>query len=200
VSDQQRPEPHILTNTYALHYAATVGQGKNGRPAVVEIDTDSLDPRLLNADEDALEQTQRRTDGLPMEWTPKQRVLHYRREIAKRQYDWQASLDVLGTCSYGGPIPLSAVTKIALIDRRKQKWLIFAPLDAVVTVANHRFAGKRHKAALLWAMEADELPEDIRPFDFGEEHKDPRIRYEFVWPPSESRDGIEYLFAGDRNV
>ena len=56
-------------------------------------------------------------------WTPKQRVLHYRRQITEQQDDWQASLAVLGRCSYGGPIPLAAVTKNTLIDYQKQKFL-----------------------------------------------------------------------------
>lgn len=176
-----------LTDSYALYFAIMACRDDdNARLAVLEIDTDRLDIDRLNADEDALEQTQRGTDSLPLHWTVHRRTRHYRDTLANTVYSWQASLAAMGTCCHDGPIDVSAVSRIAYVDPASQPGLTLASYDAQVSVMNYRFVSKQHRAMTAWVMGTDHLPDDLKPWKINE-------FTEFRWPPAPSRQGIEVV-------
>jgi hypothetical protein len=152
------------------------------RFAVLEVETDRLNPFCLVPDEDAVEQTARGHDDLPPGWDMHRRTRHYRDRLMRDYANgkaWETSLRAMGTCAHLGAIPPSAITRVAFVDIVAQRGLVWAAIDAVVAVRAFRFAGSIH-AALTAHIFGDPLPTDPLGFD----------RLGFL---DTNRDGIELL-------
>lgn len=117
-----------LTNIYAPFFARVAGSVAENLSncAIVEVDTDKLNPMNLCPDEDALEQVNRGRDGLPKKWSMKRRTKYYRERMSLYAGQWEASINVLGTCAHEGVIPTDAITRAITLDFRANPHLINA--------------------------------------------------------------------------
>lgn len=148
------PDTIYLTDAYAFYFSLmSVNNSSTNESAVVlEIDTNKLNNKKFVADEDALEQASRLSkegDGLPKNWGMNERTIHYRNmapEYAKVGYGHDWSLKVLGTCGYRGKIPLSAITRVAIIDWKENKELSWTFLDPTITLMNYKIVGAKYRA------------------------------------------------------
>ena len=77
VPHQSNPRCVYLTDSYAPYFAFNAARGKDPLCAVIEVDTDRLDPNNLTFDEDCWEQLGRGRDELP--GTMSERTIWYRK-------------------------------------------------------------------------------------------------------------------------
>lgn len=147
------PDAVYLSTDYALYFAfAAASQKGTSHALVVEVETDLLDPNLLVADEDALgqsfkpESVHKGRDGLILD------TQEFRDELpfwAGEGYGWEWSLKTLGNCAYLSSIPVAALTRVAVIDVKKETQLVWAMLDVTVSLENHFLLGGRNINAHL---------------------------------------------------
>lgn len=138
------------------------------RVAVLEIETDYLDPARLVADEDAVEQILRR-QKTPANYTQAvmiDRTKKIRDQMTAVRYDWQASLSALGNCAYLDAIPTSAITRVATFDPVAEAAYSMSFLDCQITTMNYRHAGKRYRAWTARLFGDAPAAEDM-PLEFG---------------------------------
>ena len=172
-----------LTDSYAPHFAFNATRGKNPKCAVVEVESDRLNPDNLWADEDCLEQVSRDhgKDLCPVGLSMSQRTLHYRSlqfqipsiklHDGTDQPAWRFSLANLGTCSHQGIIPPSAITRIAVWPDKENLGLHFV-FDPTISVMNQRFCGDMYRALMAklfgdpitWEVWTDEDGEPVAPY------------------------------------
>lgn len=179
-----------LTDTYPVYFAAVASMNAARHRdvgIVVEIDHDLLVDDWFNADEDALEQIGRRKDGLPSHYTPKQRVEHYRDLLTEQQWSYNDSLRALGTCCYLGKITPGSISRIAIIDFRKQPYLRHHALDAHIVLANYRFCAHDYRKLTAWVF-GDPDPESKDISAAFSRMSDRKPAYE-----EEGREGITIL-------
>jgi hypothetical protein len=146
------PRSIYLTDAYALYFAYN-GLRKQQAPnvTVFEIDGARLDPALLRADEDAVEQVNRGKDGLPEDWDMRRRTFYYRDVLDDLEPDaWKKSLQAMGTCQYQAAIPLTAVTRVAHLTKAVHPAFMMAAIDPTITVVNYQIVGNKYKAMLHW--------------------------------------------------
>jgi len=137
-----------LTVAYAPYFAHSACTGKENA-AVLEIDTDFLDPGNLVCDEDALEQAFRGKDELPKEWDMKKRTLWYRQRAD--QWHFMGSIKALGNCGHRGRIPPEAVTRALVISHESMVKLIMQyGLDPQISVQAFRVIGHKYTTSLPW--------------------------------------------------
>lgn len=165
-----------LTDAYASYFALNaVGSGSpvTEHCVVLEIDSDRLDERLLCADEDAIEQTQRGNDKLG-DWDMKRRTIYYRARA--HLYSAEDSLRAMGTCAYRGTVPPRALTRYAVFDQGKAREFVWGGMDPFISTSNYKFMAEKYRSFHAWLF--GDLPE---------------------WPmnPSLVRDGVR-LFQYER--
>lgn len=157
---KSRPDAVYLTDTYAPYFAigsldADIDLDKPGaRIAIIEFDTAAIVANLV-PDEDALEQSSR--TGKVGKLKMRQRTERYRARLHTYigTERWRESLAYLGTCAHIGPIPLTAVKRVALIDiRQAGLWSIDA-MNPSITHANYRFCGERYREHLQQGFTLD---------------------------------------------
>lgn len=144
------PKAVYLTAGYGLYFAmnALPARSKSRKTAVLEVDTDKLDPMLLLPDEDAVEQTARGHDDLPNDWSMLKRTLWYRKNIVNfiATDAWESSVKALGTACYWGTIPPEAITRAAIVDTKiANPSFILAALDPSISVLNWKFCSAKYK-------------------------------------------------------
>lgn len=154
-----------LTDAYPIYFAA---QHNVAVAAVVEVETDRLNPFSLVPDEDVLEQVGRTQDGLPSKWTMRQRTVHYRnrlREYANGAGGWKKSLEAMGTCCYLGAIPPAAITRIAFIDTKEAIQLVWDGMQPSISLLNYRFRGEYYRdlAASVWTPRDGVTIQEVNP-------------------------------------
>jgi hypothetical protein len=139
-----RPDHVYLTTAYGIYYAKCAASTKTDHAALIRIDVDKLDPGRLYADEDALEQANRKDDTA--RWpTLAERTAFYRDtwDIHPVARNWQGSLTVLGNCSHHGPIPVDAISGIAIVERNSLLWHL---CDPTITTANFHLLDGYYRA------------------------------------------------------
>lgn len=146
------PGAVYLTDTYPTYFA--VGSGRSAG-AIIEIDVDALDAGRLRADEDYLAST---TSGGPS----RSNVRRHRDQLVDVLSSWQDSLSGLGTCAYLGTIPVTAITRVAIIDFDKAPGLACAGADMSISLANFQMCGFDHRAMLAWIL-GDPIPDISAP-------------------------------------
>lgn len=154
------PQCVYLTDTYAPYFGITaidetmLGDDDNiPRCAIIEIETDRITGNLV-PDEDALEQSTR-PKGAKGRSAMYQRTRKHRATLhTHRGTDaWRQSLAFMGTCAHYGIVPVSAVTRVALIPIRDDEhsehasWALTA-LQPLITYTNYKFCGEDYRAHL----------------------------------------------------
>lgn len=139
-----RRDAVYLTTVYAPYFALCASE--RGMAAVVEVETDRLFQCNLVPDEDAIEQTNRKTGELPEHWSIEQRTKHYRKSL--HEYNcgqWEDSIKALGTCAYIGRIPKSAITRVAFFNPADHKRWVGTSMDPTISVLNYRFMREKYQ-------------------------------------------------------
>lgn len=133
-SIESNPRSVYLTNCYALYFAFSA-KGKSKDLAIIEIDTDRLNPFRFAPDEDYLEQASR-GQALPEAGQGMhERTRYYRKKaLSHYQHYWKDSLEGLGTCGYYGLIPPDAITRVATLPPNGA--LAWAS-DPTISLLNH---------------------------------------------------------------
>lgn len=145
---ESHPNTIYLTIAYPIYFAYSATSTEHPEDAVIfEIDVAALDRKLFQADEDAVEQVNRGSDGLPADWTMRQRTIFYRNRA--HRYEALTSLNALGTCGYRGSIPVSAISRYALIERDKLLHLSLC-FDPTISVMNYQYCGEQYRNSVAW--------------------------------------------------
>lgn len=148
-----------LTDAYPLYFAVQAVEqtyfrqspGDNRHiAAILEIDALRLPPFDLVPDEDVLEQVGRKQDGLNPAWTMRQRTTYYRQRLAREYRNgegWRKSLEAMGTCAHLGPIPATAITRVAFVDNREPRGaqLMWEGLQPSISLVNYRFMATKYR-------------------------------------------------------
>jgi hypothetical protein len=78
-----------------------------------------------------------------------QRTEHYRNNLVHYRdnlnFTYDKSLNVMGTCGYMGTVPLKAITRVALVDIKKQSHLCWDYMNCQPSLGNYRFCGPRYR-------------------------------------------------------
>jgi hypothetical protein len=173
-SVSSNPHAVYLTTAYAGYFAMLAA--KTSLLGILEIDSSRLDKELFRPDEDFIEQAARKTDeGM------KERTKHFRDNIEDYSHLWKKSLEYLGTCSYAGNIPPSAITRASTFDYKKNRYIARELLDPTITIANFRFCADKYQALTSWLIGDDIEPDRLLLVPrsmFGEIPKDVRTTLE----------------------
>lgn len=183
-SCNSHPDAVYLSNAYALYFAhaALKDSEDHSRLMVLEIDDAKLQPSLLCADEDALEQMGRGRDDLPKKWDMKKRNEYYKTQI--EHVPASVSLSAIGNCTYLGTIPTNAINRVALIEQSVYYEMMMRGYDPTITVINYRILGERYKEASKWIFEPASVTQQVE--DWG-------IVKTISLPITDNRDGITLL-------
>lgn len=155
-----------LTNAYPVFFAnVSASEADEDEAAFLVIDSDHLDPTLLAADEDAIEQAMRQMDDDPLRGMAMgERVAILRDqllELVDNGFDWEWSLNALGNCTYHDTIPPEAIVKVVRWKRAGD--MLFA-CDPTMTLMNFHIVGNYYrKMAAILAGVSHDVPES--PFD-----------------------------------
>jgi hypothetical protein len=146
------PSMVYLTDAYAAYFALLSTNIKRERPAIIELDLDSLDEARLYPDEDFIEQALRKrklgdSDDI------KKRNRHIIRHIEDCRENWKLSLERLGNVCFKGTVPARAITRVVLFEPKKNPAMAADSLNPTITLANYKFCGERYRAITrcLWA-------------------------------------------------
>lgn len=198
---ESNPECVYLTDAYPLYFSVNACDMdfKHTHPAIIEIDTDKLDESNLYPDEDVLAQALKGQDDLPKDWTLNQRSHFYRTFMTNyKDGAWRESLKAMGTCAYLGSIPPEAITRIAIIDNKKQAALCWTAMDASISIMNYKFMQGKYRALTNWIFgNPIDYSSDAQYGDLS--HFDENVRKAFTVKglienfEESGRDGIEIL-------
>ena len=154
-----------LTTTYPLYFALQSCAEDESTAVIIEVETDNL-PGSLVADEDALEQYFRHHSPFYNDDKMHQRT----RQMAKKArllveyglgFNW--SMSTLGTGAHVGAIPLECISRVALIDVKKELALCFQCSDAMITLMNYQLLGGFYKRVVSSIF--GEPPPKLSPFE-----------------------------------
>jgi len=153
-----------LTSAYAPYFAMSACEEGN-RWAILEVDTEQLIESDLFPDEDFLEQVSRTMD-LPESWELEGvpmvgRTEWFRNNLSRFQPLWEKSVELLGNCSHFGPIPVNAITRVAVIDPKTCIQMTMLSSGPMITLGNFSRCGNHYKSMTRWFMGEDIKPEDI---------------------------------------
>lgn len=138
-----------LTDAYALHFAQAA-ISNNDDAAIIEIETDVLNPFKLVPDEDFLEQATRKSGPAPSDRPMKFRTRWYRKRLDDFADHWRESVQHMGTCAYMGTIEPEAITRIAVVDRATRYLLFKHGHDPMVSLINYSLKGPAYRNFVRW--------------------------------------------------
>lgn len=145
-----------LTDSYAFYFAWCAAARRRDDLALVEVDCDGLRANL-QADEDAVEQSNRGRDGLPADWDMKRRTIYYRSRA--HLYSAAQSLEVLGTCGHRGTVPVSALRRIVTIKHEECLRLILQGFDPSISTLNYKILGAQYRQGVRWFFDDEPVCE-----------------------------------------
>lgn len=137
-----------LTTAYALYFAANMTK-EGERWAVLEIDTDKLIRTNLVPDEDFLEQGTRLSQKY-VKGTMEERTKFFRDNIAMFSDNFELSVERLGTAAHMGPIPASAITRVAFFDPQSNPSVALRAMDPMISMINYQLVGASYRALVAW--------------------------------------------------
>ena len=149
-----------LTDAYAPYFALLSTNIRRERPAIIELDLDSLDQARLYPDEDFIEQALRKRK-LGDSNDIKKRNRYIIRHIEDYRENWKLSLENLGNVCFRGAVPARAITKVVLFDPKKNPAMAADSLNPTITLANYKFCGERYRAITRWFMGEDIDPATV---------------------------------------
>ena len=196
---ESRDDMVYLTLAYPFYYAACVTE--NDDPLVVfEIDCGKLDVSNLYPDEDYIAQ------GISHQTGKSLKDVHFdiRDNIDEWKDLWESSLDKMGNVCHKGNIPISCVTRYAIVDPKEFNPHIYIDLlDPSITPINYMIKGEYYRNLVNWFFgDREKLPQidEAKQFleharlvgkdDFVKMQKD---RIEYLEEQSGNKKGIEVV-------
>jgi len=137
-----------LTSAYAPYFALCAAAYSNDLLGIVEVDTDLLLQDRLLPDEDFLEQATRKGANDDMQG----RTAMFRDNLEYYQEHWENSVKHLGNCAYQDSIPLSAITRIAVIDASKCRMAAMIAADPMISLMNFQLCQIKYTSLTSWFM------------------------------------------------
>lgn len=186
---ESHPECVYLTTAYAPYFAHMAAPPKGERVAVLEVDTNLLNPFSLLPDEDFLGQAVRkRADNPDLDlpeawdaWDIMKKTRWFRRRLEHFQPSWEISVKGLGNCCFKGTVPASAITRIATWEPEETPFLYMMSMDPMVSIMNYQIVGNKYRGLVKWLFK-DDLGEDAPVEQFKAEHAE-AILAETDWTP-----------------
>lgn len=132
-----------LTDAYAPYFSVATDEKYGAGGIVVEIDTDRMARRFV-PDEDVLEQAGRSFDDVKGDML--KRTAYYRSQLKNfvGLDNWKKSLEFMGTCAYLGTVPVTAISRIAVIPKKNMVDVAFA-WDASISRMNYMVLGEEYR-------------------------------------------------------
>lgn len=161
------PHAVYLTDVYACYFAVSaleeLPDGEFPRAAIIEVDVDKIIGGMV-PDEDALEQSSRTGPVAKREMVQRTAAARGKLKGMAGTDAWRDSLAYMGTCAHMGPIPLEAITRVALVGLRDtmehRKWT-FRALDPTISAANYRFCAHDYRALTATAFEIGQVEDNF---------------------------------------
>lgn len=153
------PNAVYLTNCYAPYFAMMSHDVMTLLPAkaaIIEIESDCI-AAGLTYDEDALEQSTRRGKISRKEMYERTAVARGKLAGLAGTDAWKDSLSYMGTCAHIGPVPLSAITRVALVDIREHSEWSWSAMEPTITRANYNFCGYKYVDLTAEAFQVGEI-------------------------------------------
>lgn len=170
-----------LTTVYAPYFAhCAADDGEDA--AILEIDTDQINPGLFVPDEDFLEQASRGKDFEDVPWAEElaalgndmtKRTHWFRDHIELFQHSWELSIKTLGTVAVAAGVPADAIRRVSRFSPSKNKAAWMQSLDPSITLMNYRFVGDKYRALTEWFMGAPVTPELVGRVTFYAQYEPP---------------------------
>ena len=141
-----RKDMVYLTNAYPFYFAVNISDEEPDIAAVLEIDTDQLNPANFYPDEDFITQALKEVDDEDFCKT------HYsvRNNLLAYQQHWQLSLEGIGNCCYRGMIPLDAITRVCYFDSVKRPSFMMVCLDPTISIMNYSVCREKYQSLVSW--------------------------------------------------
>ena len=152
----------------------------------MEVDTTRIPVRLLAVDDAACEEAGRGVDHLDEEMTLKERREFYAEWaiVHSDDFPYQDGLEIRGSVAIKGPIPVEAITRVAIVDFHIVRPFFDPPISTEVTVASYRIFRKKYKTLTDWIFgEAIDLSH-VKPWE--------ATTYKF--PPDLDRSSIQIYY------
>ena len=154
-----KPGYVYLTNAYALYFAiSAIKNTDNLKCVIIEIETDYLRQNRLCPDEDFIGQVQSRQEGISIKEATNRCV-----PLDYRQY-WKISVEKMGNCCYFGKIPVSAITRYAIIDLKINYILAAMGLDPTISILNFSLLSKKYISLIQHIFDGTEVYDERRLF------------------------------------
>lgn len=151
-----------LTVAYAPYFALLSTDPSKERVAIIQIDLDKLDADRLYPDEDFIEQALR---GKRLGKTKLNDMYARNKYIIQRieryRLNWMTSLASLGTVCHKGAVPKEAITKVIVMDVKKNRGMLREALEPTITITNYRVCGEYYQALNNWFFGAEMEPEQL---------------------------------------
>lgn len=143
-----------LTVAYALYFAITATkEDKNDERkfVIVEIESDHLRQNRLCPDEDFIGQVRSHQEEISLKKATEEcNPLDYRTH-------WKLSLEKMGNCCYYGKVPVTAITRYAIIDTKINWKLTFLGLDPTISIMNFRLMSKKYTSLISHIFDGTEI-------------------------------------------
>lgn len=163
------PECVYLTTAYAAYFAINAMGDNDTEMAIIEVESDDLDPDGFRPDEDFMEQASRdavlKGEGfeglLECGDSMIKRTEWFRDNGWKFQHMWEESVRGLGNCCYEGSIDASGILRVSFVETQKAGSMIMTAMDPTITLLNYQILGSKYRALTQWFMGETVNPEDI---------------------------------------
>lgn len=135
-----------LSTAYPFYFANTVCE-KDEMPAIFQIDLSKLNKRKFFPDEDFIVQALSRQMNVHID------KIHFeiRDNLKKYKKYWLESLNGLGNMAYAGTIPVEAIVRYAVVDRKKRPGLSMF-MDPCISMINYSLMGGTYQRFTNWIL------------------------------------------------
>lgn len=123
-----------------------------GTAGIIEVDTSQIPVHLLAVDDAACEEAGRGVDGLDDDMSINARRVFYADWAIQNSADfpYQDGLEVRGSIAVKGSIPVSAITRVAIMDIHIVRPFFDPPISTEVTVQTYRHFKKKYATLTRW--------------------------------------------------
>lgn len=170
------PECVYLTTAYAAYFAINAMGDDEKEIAIVEVESDDLDPDFFRPDEDFMEQASRNAtlegdgfDGLiECGDDMNKRTEWFRDNGWKFGHMWEQSIESLGNCCYEGGIDASDILRVSFVDVTKAASMATMAMDPTISLLNFGIMQGKYRSLTQWFMGEAVKPEAISTWGLAE--------------------------------
>jgi len=152
---QGHPDCVYLAYGYASFFAADKVGSDEGEAAILEIDSNLLNPGLFLPDDYVLGQLLSGDPGRAHDSNEKI-AAEARDGMTQLNSQWEKSLELMGTCAYHGTVPPAAIKRVCYIDFLKMKPAMFFDItDIGVSVQAFSVCAAKYRMVDGWFWGGD---------------------------------------------